>query len=302
MTSSPKTPDKGSQDPVSDGFDLDEFTRTHLTAVVALVIALFALVKCYAAAGYSLTTAGALLTASPGGVLLGALTRYAYELCALISAGAFCLVVLGRRRKGRVPDGRADGLARASPSRGPAGEDPAPPRPAPTQSSWPVTRVALAVLGLAMTAIAPLSNLLLTYGALALVVLLGLLVGRVRGTDGRRYVRPLVISFFVGASIYTVGASLPDLWVPVEVVELKANAESSRRLVLIGYVVRDDGGWMSVLRAGDRGVSRVPSDDVVTRRLCHYSGAQPRPHRPLYYSLTGRQYVSPNLNCRDTVK
>src|SRR3954453_16448690 len=102
MTSTPKTPD------TSDGFDLDEFARTHLTAVVALVIALFALVKCYAAAGYSLPTAGALLTASPGGVLLGALTRYAYELCALISAGAFCLVVPGRRRKGRVPDGRTD--------------------------------------------------------------------------------------------------------------------------------------------------------------------------------------------------
>jgi hypothetical protein len=103
-----------------------------------------------------------------------------------------------------------------------------------------------------------------------------------------------VHTFFVVAVFWVVLASLTQPWVPVEVVGVR-NGQGEQ--FIVGNVISADGEWTTVMRAGDRGLSRIRSGDVVTRRLCHLAGAQPPGQAPLLSALEGQPYRSPNTSC-----
>jgi hypothetical protein len=243
-----------------------------VTSLLAVGLGLFMLVKCYAAGRYSLTTASALLTTSPVNVLLGTVTRYAYELVTLVGLGAACLLVATFRRDG-----------------------------------WTILATVLALLMLLFIPLSPLKNLWRTTALLLLVLVVANAAHRVLAARRRKRQLPipeapsrrlLISSYFAAAIFYTVVVTLPDLWVPVEVVAMKGAPKTQ---VLVGFVLKSENGWTSVIRATDRGISRVPSDDITARTLCHLSDQQPWGRQPLYYRVIGKPYDSPNRNCDDVV-
>src|SRR3954452_19661912 len=59
----------------------------QITALAALLLGAFAVVKSYAVANFSLTTGSALLAAAPVSVLLGSLMSYAYWAFPLAAVG-----------------------------------------------------------------------------------------------------------------------------------------------------------------------------------------------------------------------
>lgn len=67
-------------------------------AVAALIV--FTLLKAYAAANFSLTTAGALLTTAPINVFLGTLESYSYDVFPLIGLAALTWALIGFRAHG----------------------------------------------------------------------------------------------------------------------------------------------------------------------------------------------------------
>jgi hypothetical protein len=251
----------------------DSFVTEHITTLLALSLGLFMLVKCYAAGRYSLTTASALLTTSPVNVLLGTITRYAYELVTLVGLGAICLLIAQVRRDG-----------------------------------WTMVSTGLALVVLLFIPLSPLKNLWRTTALLVLVLLVAKVAHEVRSARHRKKnrsevkapsLRLLIGSYFAAAVLYTVAVTLPDLWVPVEVLTLKGSPKTQ---VLVGFVLKSESGWTSVIRSGDRGISRIPSDDIAARTLCHLPGQQPWGRRPLYYRFIRKPYDSPNRNCKHVVE
>ncbi len=240
---------------------------THATQLGALGVGLFLLMKTYSVSRYSLTTASALLTAAPVGVILGTLTSYEYMLWPLLSVAA--------------------GLEAAR--------------------LWSREGLSVACLGAAgLSAASALLSLplYLVIGAVAVVAACLLQAGlaRVVVRDGAtppawlpsRYTA--VRSLFVAVTIVLLTVSLPNAWLPAEIVVFHG-ADGERRVV-VGHVVGSGDGWMTVLRGGDRGLTRVPADNVAARRVCHLGGAQPKARRPLALVITGSPYDSPNDGCR----
>ncbi len=240
---------------------------THATQLSALGVGLFLLMKTYSVSRYSLTTASALLTAAPVGVILGTLTSYEYMLWPLMSVAAGLLAARLWSREGlSVACLGAAGLCAAS-----------------ALLSLPLY---LAIGGIAVVA--------------ACVAQAALARAAVR--DGEpppawlpsRYTA--VRSLFVAVIIVLLTVSLPNAWLPAEIVVFHgANGE---RRVVVGHVVETDDGWMTVLRGGDHGLTRVRAARVAARRVCHLGGAQPKARRPMALVLTGRPYDSPNVGCR----
>jgi hypothetical protein len=101
--------------------------------------------------------------------------------------------------------------------------------------------------------------------------------------------------FFVVAVLWVVLGSPTRPWTPVELVGFQ---EDSQQRLVVGNVLSADGEWMTVMRAGDRGLNRIRSDDIVSRRLCHLVGAQAAGQAPLLWDLQDRPYRSPNRSCR----
>ena len=246
-----------------------------MAATGAVLLTGFALVKAYAVAHFSLTTGAALLTSAPVSVLLGALMSYAYWIFPLVS-------LAGLLRGLRTWKGEG----------------------------WSGQTAALIGVALFSALLSPVRQLLVITLAFALFLVvfrLPAIVDDRRRSDGlppRTWPRPWVRlgrtslsnvhTFLVVAVFWVVLASLTQPWVPVEVVGVR-NGQGDQ--FIVGNVLSADGEWTTLMRAGNRGLSRVRSGDVVTRRLCHLSGAQPPGRAPLLSVLQGQPYRSPNTSC-----
>ena len=242
---------------------------TDATFLGAVALGLYLLGKCYVAARYSLTTASALLTASPIDVFLGSLTLYAYQLFPTLGlAGLWWSSQLYREQ----------GVSVAS--------------------------VGFLLVGALAVAISPPQNLIATAVAFALVLLAHSflrLISRHRSwRDKLPSQRRTLLAFFVCVAFCMVVSTFGRMWVPVEVVQVKS--ADGRPDVIVGHVLSADQEWTSVIRAMDRGVVRLHTDDVVGRQLCHLGASQPRARRPLWYVVVGQPYQSPNQLCRRVVK
>lgn len=90
------------------------------------------------------------------------------------------------------------------------------------------------------------------------------------------------IPMFVGyTSLRLVRDASPSLlrrpWLPAEVVHLP------KRETIVGYVVEDDGEWITLVRELDRSVLKIPTSDVLDREICRLD---PRPRFPLFTLAT----------------
>jgi hypothetical protein len=240
----------------------------HAAQLSALGIGLFLLMKTYSVARYSLTTASALLTAAPVAVILGTLTSYEYEMWPLLSLASGALA-------GRL--WMREGLS--------------------------VAFLLTAGLSLACALLSPPVYLLAALVGIAVVVVAheafrrSLARARADGLPSWYPSRYAAIrTAFVAVTVAALIISLPNAWLPAEIVVFHG-ADGQRRVV-VGHVVSDDGGWVTILRGGDHGLTRLRVEQVSTRRVCHLGGAQPHARRPLALVITGSPYASPNVGCR----
>lgn len=268
----------------------------HLASFGAVGLALFALLKTYAAAEFSLTTAAALITAAPVNVLLDSIVSYSYEFFPLLALAAIAWAWADFRRT------RAWGIA-----------------------NWIAVVIALLAL-----IVSPVRELLISAAPLAFLVALscggtwlekrwtrrGALVALV--LRALAVTRKWVALYFLLAVAFVIFHTLTDVWLPAEAVVYQQGtdcnvtignsvresdnkrltiAEASGCKMVVGHVLNDDGNWISLVRADDRGLMRIQSSSVRYRELCHVSGAQPNGQRPLLWVFEGRQYKSSNTSC-----
>lgn len=231
-------------------------------AVGAVVLAGFALIKCYAVANFSLTTGSALLTTAPLSVLLGSLMSYAYWALPLGTLALFWYAWL----------------------RHPAG-------------GWGGESTVLVAAGLVTAALSPPAPLLWCTGAFVAYLLLARGLRGVLGGTGSPVVSVRV--FFAGAVLVLVFSSLTRPWIPFERIVVQGTGQPEQ---MVANVLAVDGEWTTIMRAGDRGLSRIRSDDVLTRQLCHLDGVQQAGLAPLMWWLVGRPYSSPNTICQTLVR
>lgn len=254
----------------------------HLTYVAALGLVLFALAKTYAVANFSLTTAGALLTTAPLAVLLGTLTSYDYFFFPVLALASGCVAALVWRREGFNAVAAGAG--------------------------------AVAVVAVLLSPVLDLAWVAGSFVALLIAHRFAVRSTTAEEDDARprngvsgwpRQARRAVVSllsslsatvtvFFVGLVGSVVLLTISNPWLPAEVMQVDQGTQS---FAVVGFVVGTDARWTTTMRAEDRGLSRVLTDDIAVRRLCHLSGAQPHGRRPLLWVLTGRAYRSPNISC-----
>ena len=237
----------------------------HLGAASAVLLGGFALVKCYAVGHFSLTTGSALLSSAPLSVLLGSVMSYAYWAFPLLTLGLAAHAVRTWRRRGWTAEvGVVAGIAFLTLLLSPA---------------YP--------FGVCLGAFA--GFLLLTRG------LPRLAGGRSRPASALRRLADIGIPvFFTAAVVWMLVVKLTDLWVPVEFIRI---GQPASQQLLIGNVLQDDSTWTTVLRAGDRGLTRIQSSDIRSRTLCHLTGVQSPGQAPILWWIQGRPYSSSNLSC-----
>jgi hypothetical protein len=253
----------------------------HLVSIGAVLLALVVLIKTYSAANYSLTTASALLTAAPVTVVLGTLTSYEYDFLPLIGLSTLCWFVFGWKNwKNR-------------------------------DAAWRLLSFTAALGALLFIVLSPLRNLLYQLTALAIVIAVHRLLTAARERtqrarpSARRELPPVLpLSAAVGALFVVLAAalvlrSLHNLWLPFEVVTVRPTAASENGNTVVGSVLSYDDRWTTVLKAADRKLLRLPSDSVLSRRICHLNGAQPAGEAPLIDIFHG--YHSPNVSCQSIV-
>jgi hypothetical protein len=99
--------------------------------------------------------------------------------------------------------------------------------------------------------------------------LLGLLFGFAIELK-RAYIRRLLLILFSVVSIWlVVNPLLYAVWLPHENLTItKWDGTKIVKPTVTGYVLSDSNGWVSVLRTGQRRISRFPSDQVTGRVLC----------------------------------
>jgi hypothetical protein len=246
----------------------------EIASIGAALLALFTLTKAYAAAKFSLTTASALLTTAPFNVLLGSLTSYSYTVFPLLSLLTLSWAIWLFRRQG-----------------------------------WTILSFAVATLAVLAFLLSPASSFLLPMLILAAVVGLHWLARWAEKQDkvaGRLHARGVVSriskidrTIAVGTAFIIICAvafltSVTNLWLPAEVVTFE---DGNARRAIVGHVLSVEGEWTTVVRATDRGLTRIPSQQVKTRELCHLSGVQPGGQRPILYAIEQKPYISPNTIC-----
>jgi hypothetical protein len=253
---------------------------TNLAAAGAVLLTGFALTKAYAVADFSLTTGAALLTAAPVAVLLGSLMSYAYWVFPLVSAATSWA---GFRIW------KAEGW-----------------------SGQAITLLGVAVFTALLSPARPLLTIALALTGFVLVFRLPALAADRRAErrlPRRTWLRPLawiahrklfsIQLFFLVAAFWVLLTSLTEPWIPIEIITFHDNGGQH---LILGNVLAADDTWTTILRAGDRGLSRIKSDDVLTRQLCHLTGSQPPGQAPLLWTIAGRSYNSPNHSCARLVK
>jgi hypothetical protein len=227
----------------------------------AAAVGIFALMKVYAAAGFSLTTASALLTTAPLNVLLGSLVSFSYELFPLLALGALAWLVHLVRSHG-----------------------------------WGIDCTAVAGFSVLAILLSPWADLwpptLVLIGTLLVHIFL-VRVFRIREANWR-LLSNLVGGFFVLMALKMILTTLPQLWLPVEAISVAADTGPQ---LVVGHVLTADSEWTSIVRAGDKALMRIPSSAVKNRKLCHLSGVQPDGRRPVLWVILRHRYQSPNRSC-----
>jgi hypothetical protein len=247
----------------------------HLGAVGAVILTAFALLKCYAVAHFSLTTGSALLTTAPLSVLLGSLMSYAYWTLPLASLALLSLVIQKER-------------------------------------SWGGETAALAGGAVLTALLSPMKPLIWCVAALAAFVIVSKLLDLVAGQEAstrrrhwsgraawtfRRSIMT-VPTFFLIAVLWMLLSAITRPWIPVEVVRID---DAGEQKLIVGNVLSTDDQWTTIMRADDRGLSRLRSDDVLARRLCHLTDQQSPGQAPMLWEIMGRPYASPNRSCQRLV-
>ena len=289
----------------------------HAATYGAVGLVLFTLLKAYASANFSLTTAAALLTTAPISVLLGTMVSYSYQIFPLLfMAFAAWTVVIWR------------------------------------STGWGPLATGTTVCAVIALLVSPPSYLwqqveTVLIVALSLVLCAKLVISTKKtrwvdsrlGENARAQNAKAVSEFswprFVGSPSFAVAVlaiavaimilrTLTSLWLPVEVLVYRqtgtcevtvqrvfqdsknsknrkwittAQANGCRKM--IGHVLSSDDHWTTVVAASDRGLRRIPTDDIKYRELCHQSDVQPGGASPLLWTITGRDYWSPNTTCSD---
>jgi len=248
-----------------------------LTRIASIVLIFLLLIKVYGVAWFSLETATALVVAAPLSVLLGTLALYEYVFLAAITALAFLLFFMGIFKEGNF-------------------------------RRWMPLTFVLAVFSALLT---PLFYL--PWALVAIVIALAAYAAtrtwdkwRMRHSgDEKAKALPTLgrITMILGAIIVaaTVLLTVDRPWLPAEVVDLSKpvivnprKATTSSRPVV--FVVSEQNDWVTMLVNYDRYLLRVPSADVMRRRVCHLNW-QLGNGRTLYQWLTGQPYYAAGLAC-----
>lgn len=239
----------------------ESFLARHGVSTAAAALGVFLLAKCFAASNFSTTTASALLTAAPVGVLLGTLTSTEYFLWPWLAAAAAGVIAWYIYVTPNAP-------------------------------SRIVPLAATAVFVLACFLSVP-AYLGIALGIAALIIASSALWSsqRFAGPKGRfwswrarlalrhTHIRPdrgpvppgQAFGFAFGIPLAALGLgflliTLSDLWLPSDGIIFRGPQGSKR--VVVGHVIEESSAWTTVLRAGDRRLERVPSKDVLYRRIC----------------------------------
>lgn len=264
----------------------------HLALIAPLFAVLFVLIKAYVVAQFSLTTAGALVSAAPLSVLVGTITSYLNVTIILATALSAAWLILSRTRY------RAH-----------------------------LTRSVVVDSGVFATSVAgaalfPVPNLWGYYTASVLYVLGGAtacgLIWWASSTPSRLtwfrwmawvHQRPhrLVILYFA----FLLAPTLRSAWVPAEVLVLRHTIAISdshlkggalqRTKYPVVFVLSDDGPWITVMDVRSKVLMRLPTQEVAHRQVCHYTG-QPPNSVPLAAYLIGVRFHSPNSFCATLIK
>ena len=302
-----------------------------LGRVTSLLLGFLLLVKVYGVAGFSLTTATALLTAAPLSVLVGVIALYQYAFMALVAAGSLLLSIAWfwflyperyprpRRRLAdslRVAMRRSMGFIKAVIAgfvdlmRSPRTSLRRYLNAARRSMGFVLTRCLNAlrgrgelrrwvpftlVLTLFSAALTPLFYLRWSVISIP-VVLLIYFVAR------RKVSLPMLTAYlaaFVVAGSILLTISRP--WLPAEVVNFKDSVvvnpqtgEMSQNPIV--FVVSQGNGWTSMLVNYDRYLLVVRDSTILQRRICHLAG-QLGSGQTLYQRIRGEPYYSPNLDC-----
>src|SRR4051812_37938048 len=260
----------------------------RLAALGAVVLSSFALVKCYAVAHFSLTTGSALLTTAPLSVLLGTVMSYA---CWILPLGALALGSLAWVRKQRGGGG-GEIVALVLATLAAAALSPLMPLLVTTGSFLLVLAVfhgQPVVSAVAYRDGSPPPRWLRRWTGRngspppALLARWTEWSSRPRASWVVRWhgwrLRSLAVATFFGVALLVVFFwTVTRAWIPVELVTVRADGQET---LLVGNVLDTTDGWTTVMRAGDRGLSRFPSEDVLSRQLCHLNGAQPAGQAPI---------------------
>jgi hypothetical protein len=267
--------------------------------VIPVLVVFFLLLKVYVVGRFSLTTAGALVSAAPLSVLVGTVSSYLNM--ALFLAGISILGwLIARWGAGR---------------RGASGND----EPDLDAVAVGVCLVCVAFFPVPdrISYFTPAVWKMLAYiigTGLVLAVIWGAakLLGRRDGGELFRWVagKP---NYFI--AVYVVALLFPTLsspWVPAEVIVLRhpiaiqdshldRNGKLGTSNYAVVYVLSESGQWTTVLDAETRILVRLPTDEVVHRQVCRYKG-QPPGTMPLWAVLAGQRYHSPNTMCDTLVE
>jgi hypothetical protein len=86
----------------------------------------------------------------------------------------------------------------------------------------------------------------------------------------------VVIAALVITPFAIVGPDLVfSMWLPREEIRVASSQNAPEQPLLVGYVLKDEGGWMSVLTSVRRRVEEIKSDTIVSRRLCRKNYHEP---------------------------
>jgi hypothetical protein len=231
------------------------------------------LLKAYAVAHFSLTTAGALLSSAPLAVLLGSTVQYLYVLLPLaavgcLSAAAFSLF---------------------------------------TTPKWQLWQGPAVVAAVAASLFSPWHFLWLIASSAAVVSVLLSAVGYVWSRHGgrrdfyRSAAKPTAVTFATVVFALMFVLTADKAWLPAEAISLREDAlvlpvKGARARLVVGYVMTADAAGTTILVSDGRYVLHVPPGQVLHRDICH-SEDQLAGRRPLYYAFKHRPYSSPNISC-----
>jgi len=280
------------------------FDRDIVKAVPVLVV-FFLLLKAYVVARYSLTTAGALVTAAPVTVVVGTIMSYLNISVLLLAVVSLSWLVRHVRHVREVR--RQAGDAAGDPT---MGEDLEPLVvivfvtslllfPVPSIKYFTSAFVTVVVYLAAVLAVVLAVWFLVRWGA------------RHSSSTFLQYLSGRTGWFIALAAVLVVAPTLRTPWVPAEVMVLRddiaiqdshlTDGELKTTRYPVVFVLAENGEWTTVLDVESRILLRLPTSSVAHRQVCHYEG-QPPGTVPLAAFVLGHRYQSPNTMCSTLVR